>query len=205
MGCGFLRSCDVAVVSDGSTFLHSGLTPVFPFSSDQALLSRQPSGRSVKELSQISPKRLIHWPVLTRPRMAGFGASTDGMAANRFEGSEISCDDHCKVTGLSCSGPLLGCRSQSAWWLANNRSQSVSRQTFSDRTNAMAQHSFKSFMYFSCSTYWIELTNARKNGAVRSYEALRRFLMSKWIIGTLQSSLKPLEKPINIFFRQVTS
>ena len=29
--------------------------------------------------------------------------------------------------------------------------------------------------------------------------------MSKWIIGTLQSSLKPLEKPINIFFRQVTS
>jgi hypothetical protein len=29
--------------------------------------------------------------------------------------------------------------------------------------------------------------------------------MSKWIIGTLQTSLKPLEKPINIFFRQVTS
>jgi hypothetical protein len=44
-----------------------------------------------------------------------------------------------------------------------------------------------------------------KEWRVRSYEALRRFLMSKWIIGTLQSSLKPLEKPITSFFRQVTS
>ena len=118
------------------------------------------------------------------------------MAANRFEGSEIGCDYHCKVTGLSCSGPHLGCSSQSAWWLADNRSQSVSRQAFSDRTNAMAQHSFKSFMYFSCSTDSIELTNARKNEESKVTKALRRFLMSKWIIGTLKSSLKLLERPV---------
>src|SRR6266478_3734866 len=107
---------------------------------------------------------------------------------------------------------LRACRALAcSWTVVRNlpgRSQTIdpnqSRQAFLDRTNAMAQHSLKSFMYFSCSTYWIELTNARKNGdpKLRSFEEVPNVEMDH---RHAPKQPETLEKPINIFFRQVTS
>jgi len=49
------------------------------------LLFRQPSGKSVKELSQIGPERLIRWPVLTRPPLAGFEATTEASCCGKMD------------------------------------------------------------------------------------------------------------------------